>query len=130
MRLARLFRSTLLVTTSLALVACTTLRVVPTGPAATAHGPAGQPLAPGDVVQVTLRDGSTLELSLTQVSDSGLQGLKAAAAATQTLAFAAIATVERKQLDVLKTSLLVTALVVGIYFVAQALLISKLAAAS
>ena len=132
MRYTRLTRSTLLITVSVALAACTSMRVVPTGSGAStgsgSHSP--QALAPGDVVKVKLRDGSSFEFTLTSVSSNELQGVKSDATTSEAISMKYVEVVERKQFDALKTTLLVVVVAVGIYFVAQALLVSKLLGSS
>ena len=128
MRRALLIRNALLVAISLALAACTSMRVVPSGSNAISatEGPASRALAPGDVVNLRLRNGSSYQFTVTTVSDGELQGVRSGAAAPEAISVTEIEVMERRQFDALKTTLLVVVIVAGIYFVAQALLVTKL----
>ena len=55
-----------------------------------------------------------------------MQGVRSGAAAPEAVSFAEIEVLERRQFDALKTTLLVVVIVAGVYFVAQALLVTKL----
>lgn len=117
------------------MLACSSLRVLPAGPAAPPADAAAATkpnpkLAPGDVLRLTLQDGKSIGLTLTQVSDSGLEGLNADSAAKMALSWPEIRAVERKEFDAVKTVGLVAIIAVGVYFVVQALLISKLVGSS
>ena len=128
MRLVQLIRSTLLVIMSIALAACTSMRIVPTGPSAKAAAESQnvQALVPGDVIKIKLRDGNSFEFILAKISDSELQGIRSGATGNEVVKLQDVDTVERKQFDALKTTLLIVFVVAGIYFVAQALLVTKL----
>ena len=108
------------------------MRVVPIGSSAVtfAEGQSIPALTPGEFVKVKMRDGSTFEIALTGVSSSELQGVKSGATGPETINLIDVQNVERKQFDALKTTLLVFAIVAGIYFVAQALLVSKILGSS
>ena len=127
-----LARKALLVAVSIALTACTSMRIVPTGSSARI-GTAGQPnyvLVPGEVVGIKLRNGITFEFTLARVSSSELEGFKLDTPGTVVISLLDIETVERRQFDALKTTLLVVAIAVGVYFVAKALLVSKILGSS
>ena len=82
------------------------------------------------VVNLKLRNGSSYLFTVTTVTDSELQGVKAGTTTPEIVSLAEIEAIERSQFDALKTTLLVVAIVAGIYFVAQALLVTKLLGSS
>ena len=132
MRFTRSFRSTLLVALSVVLASCTSMRIVPTGSSHEVGGVGryAKALAPGEVVRIKLRNGQAFEFTIAKVSGSELEGVKSGATEMVAINLLDVENVERKYFDALKTTLLVVAIAAGIYFVAKALLVSKLVASS
>lgn len=106
---------------SIALVACTSMRPMEL-PAEAGSGPAKGakgPLAVGDELRVTLRTDTTIDLRVTDVTPDGLAGTDRASGKPVAIAYADIKSIDRREHDPSKTTLLVIAILLGIAAVAS-----------
>jgi len=127
------FRCAILVTSLMALVGCSSLRVVMDAGAiskadAPKAGEANPRLAPGDLLTLTTRDGRQQTLHLTAVSETSLTGVADGASATAVIPLGEVTKIERREFSGIKTAFLVFAIAAGVYAVAAAVAQNALAA--
>lgn len=113
----------------LALVGCTSLRVVSeAGGAASAALVAagglsahlGRTLSANDALTLTQADGSRIDLHLTTVSATAIEGLDDASALAVSVPLGHIVKIERREFDGVKTAFLVVTVAAGVYAIARA----------
>lgn len=116
----RLIRLTVVVTVCLAQMACTSLRVVADGQAASSSAlrSAEPPLAPKDVALITTTDGSRVEVRITAVDATSITGTADGSQEPVVIPIEQVQRIERSEVDgtkVLRNALLyvVVAVILG-----------------
>ena len=99
----------------ISLCACTSMRRVDPGQQTDWAGLTSDErrLTAGDQLRVSLKNNVVIELTISSVSALAIQGIDAKTDSTISLPLTDIATVERREKDSIKTTLLVVLLVVG-----------------
>jgi hypothetical protein len=102
-----------------ALAACTSLRTV-LDTQAGLTSPAQPPLAPNDRLTITTRDGTQTQVTLTKATAEFIEGSQAKDAQPRHFDLAEVVKIERREIDGVKTTLLVIAIAAGVYTIAKA----------
>lgn len=120
-------RILIILCTCLAFTACTSLRTVVDATAGLTT-PAQPPLAPGDELTITTRDGAQSQITLTSLAADSIEGKPERSAPPERFELSGVAKIERREFDGLKTTFLVLVIAAGVYAIALAAAQASLAA--
>jgi hypothetical protein len=132
LNLNRLARSTFLIFVSASLIACTSMEVISTKSmpdnGVRVETPITNTIVPGDVLEIRLRNGSTFQFTVSKVFPAELEGVRTHSPETVVIKAQDVEAIERKQLDALKTTLLVLAIGTVAYYIASTLAAAQILA--